>query len=263
MIVVRGARWSFEGKHQHLRSRRPVLNDEDTSDDPYDCDACHEDVEKAVWEKKRYDNRRVEIFQRRMIKEGLIKGGDKSDEYPWPEVETPFDRDEVASGKEKLYPILSSGMGEKLHSCVLGRMASTLEIKPFLPIGSEKVRAGIHGLAGTIRLTLVGRINQSPGGRWQWLTAPCYELVIPPCLHHLLGDRIVVDGYMRAFGEQVSRRKSRFFSFIEREPGTLWKNIPEDSDIGFLFEEVLIPMSCCGTTEWVIYAELVNWIAID
>ena len=91
----------------------------------------------------------------------------------------PFNREDVVSGKGEVVSNFEFGdMGEK--ASFVRTWTNGIDVGN-QAISRDRVgrgaSGGARGLRATIKLTLVGRINQTPGGRWQWLSAPYFELI--------------------------------------------------------------------------------------
>ena len=225
-------------------------------DDPSVCGACSYNVRVVFWDRERHNNDRLHSHWDRLERTGQVEWtGELGSVYQVPVPDSPFLRGEGVRGKERLYDLVNSG-GGRTHTCAQGRMPCNLNFTPFVPRGLEKPREGFDAYEAEIVVTLVGMVEQSPAGKWQWIVAEEINLPLPKPLRGILGDGLQIEGWFRFRGEKASRQKKRKVRFHPRYEKKLRSHLPETTRLRVLWEEYLLPAPCVGVTLWAAYATM-------
>ena len=182
--------------------------------------------------------------------------GDSGAEFRVPIPESPFSRGVGLTDKEKLFDLIESG-GRRFHTCAQSRMPSNLQFPPFVRKGFELPPLDMDGYKATIVVTLVGMVDQSPAGRWQWVVEEEFALPLPLPLRSILGDWLKVDGWFKFVGEKASRLSGQRVAFIARNPKVLTQYLPKKTTLTVVWKEYLLPAPCVGVTLWAVCARFV------
>ena len=225
-------------------------------EDPSICPGCNFNVDTLYWAKQRHDNHRLHALWDKLEREGKVNWrGDSGTEFRVPVPESPFSRGMGLTEKERLYDLIESG-GRRLHTCAQSRIPSALQFPPFVRKGFEQPPMDMDSYSATIKVVLVGMVDQSPAGRWQWVVSEEFALPLPLPLRRILGDWLQVDGWFKFVGEKASRLTGQRVTFIPRRPKVLSQNLPKETSLTVIWEEYLLPAPCVGVTLWAACARL-------
>ena len=227
-------------------------------DDPINCRGCQAENRYLFWEERRHRVKRLDAFLDSMDNGPLSFSGDKVGEDFIPHVATtPFDEGRWKN-KDKVFPMIESGMG-KQHTCLLGRIPQHLDVPMFLGAGTKRVKRGTKGFYVKLQATIVGMVEQNPRGRWEHIVAKRFALHIPTVFQEVLGREFRVDGYFRLTGEKASRRKKIKVEFMERYEGTLFLNVPRDTHVDLVWDEMLLPAPTSGLLWKEVGLSVIDW----
>ena len=227
-----------------------------------DCDACLWDAEVDFWKRREYRAARYDVvFDTMEAAKAVEWAGDRVKDYSLPiAVGSPFVRGDYLKKKTlKVVDLVESGGGE-VHKCRYGRMPKTAEIGAFMVRGAERIPTELNGFIWVrLKITMVGSVNQRPGGRWEWVGRKKFRLDLPPPMAGILGPFLDFDGFFRIYGEAASRGKWNKTQFIEADPGLLMSKLPRGTTVKFEWGDCLFPTPCYGVMIWGVYAELLEW----
>ena len=238
---------------------RPVKAAIDCNSDPKECLGCAGDDRVEFWDKRRSDQRRLDELWDEVEKHGLGEMlGDRKDDYRIPNPCVLFERGEHLQGKERQVDFSESGAG-KAHTCLEGRIPETIEIKAFMPVGTQEPEWDSKLKTLVVDLTVIGMVNQSPGGRWELRWPVNFRLALPKAVRKIFGNAINIEGELKFWGQQALRRKERFIAFRETVRGRMEDELVEDIILKLEWHECLLPAPCYGLTAWMVYAEFREW----
>ena len=222
------------------------------------CRACQYNCRMMFWNEQVHDEHRFEVHWDRIEDDNIMYWrGDLGEEYHLPIPESPYLRREGVKGKEVLFDLFENG-GRLEHTCHYGRMPENILFCPFVEEGRKWPKGGMEGYEAEIKITVVGMVDQSPPGRWQWIVAKEFELSLPLPFRTILGDWIEVDGWFRFRGHKASRNKKKKVEFVPRvgQENRLFRNVPKGTKLKIKWEELMIPGPCLGGKIWAYYAVL-------
>ena len=139
-----------------------------------------------------------------------------------------------------------------------GGCQQILQFTPFVPKGQEWPRGGENGYFGTIRICVVGMVQQHPPGRWQWVFPMNFDLLLPRPYKPILGDRLYVDGWFYFSGEKASRKVKTDMIFHPKNEDKLLREVPKGTRLKVEWQGLLLPAPTKGVTIWGAFAVLEN-----
>ena len=166
--------------------------------------------------------------------------------------------EEDQNEKIKIYDMWESGSGFT-HTCKYGRIPHNVAFQPFLPAGRKWPRGGEEGYEATIRITLVGCVDQdTTPGRWKWVSRQKYDFELPWSLRKILGKVLKVDTWLEIRGEKAVRDKKKDMRWMETEDGRMQRAMPKGTKLEVEWDELIFPSPGRGIIIWGVFAQLIK-----